>query len=552
MATPITWAQEVIICDICHEDATYQFCHSCQVKLCGNCINEHVNAEKLLPHDIVPFTKRNEKVVSRLCEIHPGQKCEACCHQCDVLICMKCVIASHQSHQIEEIPSAYLDNMKKINLDTDELQKILDLDKEQSDARESNIKDRIAKTSANFEELERELEHPRSLWHQEVYEIFDKHKTLIKSLKEKAVISLVEQNLHPNRVTQKMLQTIKENKDILRSKTVSKVVNYISKPHGYQDIPVDIDVAIPSLKITTDQGKELSIELGEHKATLTQTTPFSPNSDTSISSFGKFCVIADIQTPLSCIDAISCVGSDEAWIAGTSNVILRFDKLSGSVKESIKITGEPADMSVTQQGELIFTDFANKSVTIVKHGMTETLIKAPLGWRAYGLCCTNNGDILVSMNTEDERQHKIVRFQGKVVKQEIEKDLDGNHIFQRGGYILYLAENTNGDICASDGNAKKVVVVDATGIVRFRYNGYGARGKKYFSPEQIATDSMSQIIVTDQKNDCLHILDQNGHFLQCVDYCGLDAPGGLSVDSKGRYWVGLHSGKLKMISLLKM
>ncbi|XP_062586579.1 uncharacterized protein LOC134248169 [Saccostrea cucullata] len=314
-----------------------------------------------------------------------------------------------------------------------------------------------------------------------------------------------------DRMAQKMLQTIQENKDILRSNAVSKVVNYTSKPHGYQDIPVDIDVAILTLKITTDQGKELSRELGEDKATLTQTTALSPNSDTSISSFGKFCVIADIQTPLSCIDAIACIGSDEAWIAGTSKVILRFDILSGSVKESIKITGEPADMSVTQQGELIFTDFAKKSA-IVKSGMTETLIKAPRGWRAYGLCCTNNGDILVSMNTEDERQQKIVRFQGKVVKQEIGKDLDGNPLFQRGGYILYLAENTNGDICASDGNAKKVVVVDATGIVRFRYNGYGARGKKYFSPEQIATDSMCQVIVTDQKNDCLHILDQNGIF----------------------------------------
>jgi hypothetical protein len=63
---------------------------------------------------------------------------------------------------------------------------------------------------------------------------------------------------------------------------------------------------------------------------------------------------------------------------------------------------------------------------------------------------------------------------------------------------------------------------------------------------------MSQIIVTDWNNACLHILDQNGQFLTCVDNCGLDKPLGLSVDSEGRLWVGLHkSGEVKVIQYMK-
>jgi sugar lactone lactonase YvrE len=62
---------------------------------------------------------------------------------------------------------------------------------------------------------------------------------------------------------------------------------------------------------------------------------------------------------------------------------------------------------------------------------------------------------------------------------------------------------------------------------------------------------MSQIIVADYNNACLHILDQNGQFLRCVDNCGLVNPDGLSVDSEGRLWVGLHDSEVKVIQYTK-
>jgi sugar lactone lactonase YvrE len=98
-----------------------------------------------------------------------------------------------------------------------------------------------------------------------------------------------------------------------------------------------------------------------------------------------------------------------------------------------------------------------------------------------------------------------------------------------------------------------VVVVDRTGKVRFQYNDKPPGGKKPFSPRQIVTDSMGNIIVADPDNSCLHILDQNGQLIKCVDNCGLnDGPNGLSVDSEGRLWVGqYHSGEVKVIQYMK-
>jgi sugar lactone lactonase YvrE len=154
------------------------------------------------------------------------------------------------------------------------------------------------------------------------------------------------------------------------------------------------------------------------------------------------------------------------------------------------------------------------------------------------------------MYTNDWSQHKIVRYQGQTKKQEIARDKDGKAIFEKGKFALYVVDN-NEDVCASDANAGTVVVVNNSGRVRFRYDGTPARRKKPFNPRHIATDSMSHIIVADYNNACLHILDQNGQFLKCVDNCG-DRPQGLSVDSEGRLWVGLRdSGEVKVIQYMK-
>jgi sugar lactone lactonase YvrE len=137
--------------------------------------------------------------------------------------------------------------------------------------------------------------------------------------------------------------------------------------------------------------------------------------------------------------------------------------------------------------------------------------------------------------------------------QEIITDEHGNPIYQGGGYRLYVTENKNGDIVASDTNAKTVVVVNRLGNVRFRYTNKPPGKKQSFSPRHVVTDSMCQIIVADFNNACLHILDQNGQFLKCVDNCGFnDFPAGLSVDSEGRLWVGLYdSGKVNVIQYKK-
>ncbi|XP_048752263.2 uncharacterized protein LOC125663883 [Ostrea edulis] len=553
MTTPSTWAHDIITCDLC-DNPTQQFCNSCQVSLCVDCVSKHVEKFKSLTHDIVPFTKRKIKLVFPDCKIHPNERCEAHCKKCDVPVCLKCMLGPHNGHKYEDMSDIFNKKKKEIEKETREIEStIIPQYKKKNEETENKVS--IAVT--NFDEMDKEKEKHREYWHQEVDTIFNKLGSLLNSMKENHLAVLKShQSKIKNRIPD-MTHTVQQNKEILKSKNMSAVTNYKSKLGEYRNIPADIDVKLPSLKTNTIQGRELSLELEEYKATLQQISLAGLADDVSKSSIRKLLdrarVIATIPTGVNPLYHVACVGVDEAWVSGADKTIRRVD-IHGSVGDTVATTCQkwPYDIRVNQQGELVYSEAENRTVNIVRHGRKETLITTPRGWHPGQLCCTKSGDILVSMFTTDQSQYKIVRYREHTVIQEVDRDEDGEPIYKGGEYGLYVVENINGDICASDNNADTVVVVDKSGKVQFRYDGTPARRKKSFDPRHIVTDSMSQIIVADVNLDCLHILDQNGQFLRCVDNCGLDGAHGLSVDSEGRLWVGLYdSGEVKVIQYMK-
>ncbi|XP_048778022.2 uncharacterized protein LOC125681824 [Ostrea edulis] len=551
MTTPTSHAQEVITCDLCVKPAQ-QFCNNCHLSLCVDCVSKHVDKLKYQPHDIVHF--KNRKVAFPESELYSNQRCEAHCQQCDVPVCLKCIFGPHNGHKVKDMPEIFNDKKKKLEKETKEIEStVIPQYKKKNEETESKISIIMDK----FDELDKEKEENRKSWHQEVDTIFNQLGSLIKSIKENLLAALNSQQSKIKSQIPDMTQTVQQNKEIMKSNNVSAVTNYKSKLDEYRNMPIDIDVKLPSLKTNTVQGRELSLELEEYKASLTQTKLSSLTEEISYLSLQKLLdqgkSISTIPSGVTPLGAVACVGVDEAWVSGADKIVRRVD-IHGSVRDTVTTTCKPwpSDIKVTRQGELVYCDVNNRTLNIVRHGRTEALITTPQCWKPGKLCCTESGDILVCMYTTDYRQHKIVRYQGHTVEQEIDRDEDGEPIYKGGRYPLYVMENNNGDICASNSNADIVVVVDKSGRVRFRYDSTPARRKISFNPRHIVTDSMSRIIVTDWNNACLHILDQNGQFLRCVDNCGLHNANGLSVDNEGRLWVGLAiSGEVKVIQYMK-
>jgi streptogramin lyase len=245
---------------------------------------------------------------------------------------------------------------------------------------------------------------------------------------------------------------------------------------------------------------------------------------------------------------VSCVSEDQVWTRGYKDNTMKLLNLRGDLLTSIQTKSgkSPWDIAVTRDGDLVYTDYRNNSVNLVNKKKHRTLITLQ-GWEPYGVCCTAAGDLLVTMGSNDYTQSKVVRYSGSTETQTIQYDDQGRPLYSRARYI---SENRNQDVCVSDITAKSVVVVTASGKLRFRYTGPPSNTGESFGPRGITTNSQAHILVADCNNDRVHILDQDGQFLRYI-LCGLSRPRGLCVDIRDNLWVGeWRTAKVKRIKYM--
>nr|XP_022312384.1 tripartite motif-containing protein 2-like [Crassostrea virginica] len=517
-------------------------------------------ASKSLAQDDISFD---------LCDKPTQQFCNSCqrryeanCLRCNEPACFECEISGpHKKHEVQKVTQTHENIKQNIKTDTVEIKDKIIPEYQRKNA---EIEKSMSKTKTQFDEIKTESEKLRKLWHQEVDNIFNKIDSMSQSNREENLNVLQEYHIKLKKVISEMNETVKQNEKLLKTNKISAVNKYKSKLQVYRDCPENIDSQMPTLCSKTDKGKELRIKIGEFSAILKQSPQTSLQADISrmTKTIGELKdqarVIATISTDDKNVLDVACVGDAEAWICGNNRNITRID-IHGIVKYTVRTKGPPEldeldGIALTREGELIFCNDNSNTVKILRHGRSETLITTTQDGVLCSLYCTISGDILIHMREFIDKVtgyvNKIIRYQGQTLKQEIYKDGEDNLIFMDGFNSLFMSENKNRDICVSDTNAHTVVVMKETGRVKFRYDGRPARRKEAFYPRGIVTDAWSQIIVADYKNKCVHILDQNGQFLRCVDDCEPENPHGLSVDNEGRLWVGCQSGKIKVIQYL--
>ncbi|XP_052677137.1 tripartite motif-containing protein 2-like isoform X1 [Crassostrea angulata] len=549
--------QDVLRC-LCETPGPPMYCVICNKYLCKACEKDHIS-DQSKEHKVLPFKKRR---YTPKCQKHPSKICEHYCEQCGIPICAACLFSEeHNDHQFIEIFKV-MDNKKEIiQKNLQELEKTIYL-KYQEIA--SIITDQKSALKENSQKLTTEIDKHGEDLHREINTIIRNMKSNVEEMDTKHLAVLDKQEDEMKHTISEITQTIAELKMLLDSNDVSRVSAYKSRNDEFRRLPPKLTVSLPSFtpqKINKEQLYQQfgslsasSIKTEEHGYTMESPGAESSPPDRPLIDVPR--IITQINTGYPSIGffnplrSVSCLSDDKMWTCGYKDKIMILYNLSGELVKSVKTKSghHPYDIAVTRSGDLVYTDYHDRTVNIVKNTQIQTVIRLR-GWRPWGVCSTSSGDLLVVMNSDDNKQTKVVCYSGSTEKQSIQYDDKGQPLYSSGGIfkIKYICENRNLDICVSDLEARAVVVVNQAGKLRFTYPGPPSTTEEPFNPHGITTDSQGRILTADYNNHRIHILDQDGQFLRYIDNCHLQFPLGLCVDTRDNLFVTDTTGKVKKI-----
>ncbi|XP_062616128.1 uncharacterized protein LOC134277845 [Saccostrea cucullata] len=488
------------------------------------------------PHEIVKYGNRKLYLSYPNCKIHDGEICTVECQNCNVEVCIKCLSREHNGHRIIEIHNVVEEKKRTVDKDTVYLTETIIPKFEKAD---SEIVSKLAALNARCDELEKSVKEHGKDWHRLIEDMVEKNNRDISEMRESGIRTIKEYQKYIKKVLKSLHEITLQNKKISQSFNVSDITKYECDIQKYLKIPLKIELELPTFVFKDIDKDKLDQIFGElRKAKIQTELIHRPDSDKLLDKAYETGTFPIGIIPL---HKLACLSAEEVWITGQNKTITRFNKHGfATAMVTSTCSDYPSDISVSKDGHLLYIDAGNHVVNDLHQ--TTARITAPQGWSPSGLFSTKSGDLLVSMCTFDEERYKIVRYEGKIITQEIEKDEQGSPLFKGGHKMLFVTENINGDICASDCNANLVTVVNKKGTLRYWYKGQESMKDK-FRPANIVTDSAGRVLVKDTGNKCLHVLDQECRFLRNLDFYGA-----LSVDTLGQLWVGeFKTGIVKII-----
>lgn len=545
-------AQDVLRCQLCGVPGLLLYCDFCQEHLCKLCVGEHISDESK-DHKVVPFKKRG---FTLKCQKHCSKLCDLYCEQCEIPICTLCISAKeHQMHDVVDILNKLESKKHELQKDLDELEKFIyptyqkivsTIPDQKADLKEQSLK--LSKTiDRQGEDLHREIDLKIKLMKSDLEEIDSKHFKVLTNQEDEI-----------QRTISEIAQKIADLKKLVNTNDVSLFSAYKSRNGEFRRFPPKLSVTLPRFtpqKINKEEiyslmGSLSALTITEEEYDYTVNFPGTESSSTNKPLIDEPRIITDIKTEYggsNGLRSLSCLNDENIWTCGCDK-IMRLLNLKGEiVKSTLTKTGnDPKDITVTNARDLVYIDYHDKTVNIMKDAQIQELIKLA-GWSPLSVCSTPSSKLLVIMRSDDKKQTRVARYSGSTETQIIQFNDNGQPLYTYG-YIKYIKENKNLDICVSDHEAGAVVVVKETGKLRFTYTGSLSSSKKSFTPVGLSTDSQGRILIGDDDNYCIHILDQDGQFLRYIDNCQLHAIWGLCVGTRDNLFVAeFRSGRIKEI-----
>ena len=532
MATP--QGQHVIRCQLCPNPVEHH-CNLCHVDLCHSCVSRHI-ADRTKRHEVVEFINRKKGFILPECKSHGKTPCEIYCNDCEEPTCVLCITSTHKMHDATNINSILEKFKLHIIADVDEM--------------ENKICPKYRSADINTACLA-ELDKTLNIIQDQEDKICNVVRGIGRNLKDEVVKQKRKIEQKSNELKLSIANTSKQLSDIVQnSKTISKsndtldILGYQSKNKNFINGPKQLEYLrlvfksgqIEETQIQKMFGSLLIPRISQNQKRGMRSNPIS---------------LSNFQNPYgetSNLYRIQCDMTETIWVGGEDSKVHQINR-RGSILKSITCPASIRSLSVNLKQELTFIIELPDTRVFKTDGHKTTTMFDLSPWLPRGLCHAENGDLWVSMRSIDKAESKVVGYSDIRKPRVFQSDDKGTPLFSVGvDNMLLLAENKNGDICVANYAGNNVVVVKASGIVRFKYSGKIQRDQDRFVPLHIATDVNHQILIDDDAN-MIHVISFDGCFLRYLDYA---CSGGMSIDADHNLVVaGKSSGKVQVIKYLK-
>ncbi|XP_052677992.1 uncharacterized protein LOC128159004 [Crassostrea angulata] len=553
-------AQHYLVCgtEDCERNCQF-YCNDCHQPMCEQCRDEHQKNKKTKIHEVVPYKLRKRQLPVEKCKIHK-KEIDLLCGECQIPICSKCTgTKEHRGHWFTNLEIVFAEKVSIYNKEIANIRSYF----------EPTSKDLKKEIAGDVTKIKKTMEDIRTSMKAEAESV--------KKLVDTVTSDKIEQ---VDKIEQSLLQTLNgQNQGIddyinylnglvktfygylspsdinnltfaLKSeKILIKPIPETSKPvppvftagqYSKEDVAKLLGrITVPNTKPENRKIKPMETASTQLKPTGKQRKQDREKSDVkqTLSLSSSVTKVREYTVPgVYDVFHISLGKSGRLWVSDYGGILVQTD-LQGNQLQKIQTNGgSDGYHTVTQDGDLIYTDKQNKVINRITPDNTITEFIKTGNWRPLSIHSSQiNGDILVGMQTDEEA--KVTRYNKAGTEiQSIQRDNKGQPLYK---YPHYITENINGDVCVSDYNNDAVVVVDKSGQHRFSYTGQRSR----ITPYGICTDVLGHILVCDDISKSVHLLDQDGQFLSLLftEQHGVDHPFSVCVDDENNLWVGQYT-----------
>eukprot|EP00105_Crassostrea_gigas_P007529 XP_011421807.1 PREDICTED: uncharacterized protein LOC105324438 [Crassostrea gigas] len=535
-----TQGQDVVVCQLCPNPVEHH-CNLCHVDLCSPCTLKHL-ADKTNRHEIVEFINRKEGPVLPECDTHKKNRCEMYCRECCKPTCALCVTTTHKKHDFTDIGEIIENKKQQIFADMTELENVIV-------PKYRNLTP--AFPSAEFDKAITAIQDQEDRICNLARGIGSKLRNEVTKLKRKSEQEYKEFQTLAMKTEIELNKIIQSNNEVIKADDATAIVSYKSRNEKFRDGIKKSDLSCPNFVPVLVKENQILDMFGKLQL---QYSIISDKQRNALQLMETPVYLKEIQSPYgnrSELLRITCEGTGKLWVSGNNGTINQID-WDGSILKSINLSRNAVGLSLNVQQELVFFEGWDDTIVFKYENNSVMTLLELSNWQPRGLCHTVNGNLLVSMRSVVDARSRVVRYSGSTECQVIENDKRGKPLFSvHSPAVLLLTENGNGDICIADYTGNVVVVVNSSGILRFRYGGNKITRKKNktFEPLHIVNDKKCHILIHNQFNNNVHIIDSDGNFIRYIGYL---CDGGISVDTDHNLVVGESvTGKIRIIKYLE-